>query len=460
MSLGRVNDLGTRQAILSGTKQLSVAGQACDDRCGMSYLLDKMPSRRGYLLLAIPLVLSAYTHLWNPAGFPFLYEDEIIYIDRAMDVLDHELLYGKYDHPFLGQVVLAGFMHVIGYPDLFLTSTDPSAVGMFHAIPRVFMGLLAVLDTFLVYKIAERRFGCRAAPIAAVLFAVMPISLTLRMVLLDSILLPFLLASILLAMHARGADPKGDPPGPDPGGSGEEAGAAGGSLHTGHPGSAVRSVPGAPDPVLDRARLLIVLSGACMGCAILVKIPSVAMIPLVLALAYSANRRPRQALLWLVPVILIPLVWPASAALAGEFDLWMDGVLWQADRNDQFKLSALQKYVPLILVQGQDPDVLTHPAILLVAVLQLFMLDPALMSVGAAGLVFAAVTRNRFLALWAGPVLLFFGSIGYVTYIHLGMLWTVMCIAAAALIGAGIGRMPGGGQDRRDKIACCLQRYL
>jgi len=173
-------------------------------------------------------------------------------------------------------------------------------------------------------------------------------------------------------------------------------------------------------------------------------------------MAYSANRRPRQALLWLVPVILIPLVWPASAALAGEFDLWMDGVLWQADRNDQFKLSALQKYVPLILVQGQDPDVLTHPAILLVAVLQLFMLDPALMSVGAAGLVFAAVTRNRFLALWAGPVLLFFGSIGYVTYIHLGMLWTVMCVAAAALIGAGIGRMPGGGRtgETRSRVVC------
>jgi len=365
-----------------------------------------------------------------------------------MGVLDRELLYGLYDHPFLGQTVLAGFLHVTGHPDSFVTSADPSSLGMFHGIPRVLMGLIAVLDTFLVYRIAERRFGRRAALIAAVLFAVMPISLTLRMVLLDSILLPFVLASVLLAMHARGADPKGDPDWPDPGGREVGEGGGAGSLHAGHPGGAVWSVPGAPNHVLDRARLLIVMSGACMGCAILVKIPSVAMIPLVLALAYSANRSPRQALLWLAPVILIAAVWPASAMLAGELDLWAEGVLWQTDRNIQVRLDSLQQYLPVDLVQGQDPDVLTHPVILLVTVLQLFILDPVLMSVGVAGLAFAAIARNRFLLMWAAPVLLFFGSIGWVYYFHLGMLWTAMCIAAAALVGAGIGRVSGGGQDR------------
>jgi len=326
----------------------------------MSYLLDKMPSKHRYLLLAVPLALSAYTHLWNPAGFPFWHGDEMIYIGRAVGVLDHELLYGLYDHPFLGQVVLAGFMHVIGYPDLFLTSTDPSAVGMFHAIPRVLMGLLAVLDTFLVYKIAERRFGRRAAVIAATLFAVMPISLTLRMVLLDSILLPFVLASILLAMHARGA-------------------------------------AGTASPVRYRTWLPVVLSGVCMGCAVLVKIPSVAMIPLVLALVYSANRSPRQALLWLAPVALIAAVWPATAVLAGEPGLWADGILWQSDRGDPPHLNAALQNVPVSLVHGQDSDVLIHPVILLSAVLDLFKIDPVMITLGAAGLAFAAVTRNRFL---------------------------------------------------------------
>jgi len=308
----------------------------------------------------------------------------------------------------LGWTVLGGFLHVTGYPDSFVTSADPSSLGMFHGVPRVLMGMLAVLDTFLVYKIAERRFGRRAAVIASLLFAVMPASLMLRLVLLDSILLPFVLASVLLAMHARGA-------------------------------------AGTAAPVRDRTWLPVVLSGICMGCAILVKIPSVAMIPLALALVYSANRSPRQALLWLAPVILIAAVWPASAMLAGELDLWTDGVLWQTDRNSQHSLNALQKYLPVIPVQGQDPDVLTHPLILLVAIRNLFLNDPVLMALGVAGLAFAAVTRNRFLILWAASVLLFFGSIGWVVHVHLGMLWTAMCIAAAALIATGMARMPAGG---------------
>jgi len=408
-----------------------------------------MPSKhRPLLLLAVPLVLSAYTHLWNPAGFPDWHVDEGVYLDRALGVLDHELLYGLYDHPFLGQTVLAGFLHVAGYPGSFVTSADPSSLGMLYGIPRVLMGTLAVLDTFLIYKIAEKRFGRRTALIASILFAVMPVSLTLRMVLLDSILIPFVLASVLLAMHARGAGPKGDPAGPDPGIRVGETSAAAGESARQHSSNAIRSVPGVPNPVLDKTRLLIVMSGVCMGCAILTKIPSLSMIPLVLALIYSANRSPRQTLLWLVPVILIQLVWPASAMLAGELDLWMEGVLWQADRNGQHALNALQKYLPVDLVQGQDPDVLTHPLILLAAIGVLFLRDPVLMTLGAAGLAFAAVTRNRFLMLWAAPVLLFFGSIGYVSYFHLGMLWTAMCVAAAALIGAGIRRMPAGGHAR------------
>ncbi len=163
------------------------------------------------------------------------------------------------------------------------------------------MGLLAVLDTFLVYKITEGWFGRRAAPIAAVLFAAMPVSLTLRLVLLDSILLPFVLSSVLLAMYARGPS-KGVPP------------------------------PQAP----DKTSMLVLLSGVCMGCALLVKIPSLVMIPLILVLVWSAGRRPGRMLLWLVPVILIAAAWPASAALMGDFDGWVNGVLWQTDRDGQY----------------------------------------------------------------------------------------------------------------------------
>ena len=357
----------------------------------------------------------------------------MIYIDQALDAMDHKILSDIHDHPFLGWTILAGFMHVTGYPDTFMTSLDASSLGMFYEDPRILMGLLAILDTFLIYKIAERGFGRRTAPIAAVLFAVMPISLSLRLVLLDSILLPFVLSSILLAMYARDLNPKG---GPVQGGV----------------------EPLSPAP--DRTRLLIVLSGICMGCAILTKLPSLVMIPLILVLVWSAGRRPGLVLLWLVPVILIAAVWPVYATLEGEFDQWVEGLLWQTDRNAQSKLDALQLYTPIELVQGQDPDILTHPAILLSTVLQLFALDPILMSLGTAGLAFAVVMRNRFLILWAAPVLMFFGSIGYVSWFHLGMLWTAMCIAAAALISYGIERASAGRWGPRGQRTLLLAAVL
>lgn len=63
------------------------------------------------------------------------------------------------------------------------------------------MGVLAVIDTFLVYRIAEYRYNKTVAFIAAVLFAVMPITWILRKILLEPILLPFLLLSILFALY-------------------------------------------------------------------------------------------------------------------------------------------------------------------------------------------------------------------------------------------------------------------
>ena len=55
------------------------------------------------------------------------------------------------------------------------------------------MGLLAVIDTFIIYKIAERRFDRTVALRASCLFAVMPATLQFRQVYLDNILMPFLL---------------------------------------------------------------------------------------------------------------------------------------------------------------------------------------------------------------------------------------------------------------------------
>jgi hypothetical protein len=69
------------------------------------------------------------------------------------------------DHPYFGQIFLAGALQLVGYPN----SLNPSMIvngsassntavhitEMLWLIPRVLIGLLAVADTFLIYKIAS-----------------------------------------------------------------------------------------------------------------------------------------------------------------------------------------------------------------------------------------------------------------------------------------------------------------
>jgi len=199
-------------------------------------------------LLAAPLVLSAYTHLWNPVRFPDIFYDEGIYVRRAMNILDNgnpqEAYF--YDHPFFGQIVLSGVLRMTGHPDSLDVSTEASSLETLYMVPRVFMGLLAVLDTFLIYKITEKRFGRRVAIVASILFAVMPMSWLLRRILLDSMFLPFALSSILLALYSKDS---------------------------------------------DRRHALMISSGVCLGLAIFTKIPAFAMVPLVSVLVYSASKK-------------------------------------------------------------------------------------------------------------------------------------------------------------------------
>ena len=117
------------------------------------------------------------------------------------------------------------------------------------------MGLLAVADTFLVYKIAERRYNKAIAFIAAVLFAVMPITWILRKILLESILLPFLLLSILFALYKKD--------------------------------NAIHFKFNAFNRNIWRSKIenqsifLVLLSGIFLGLSIFTKVPAFAMIPLI-----------------------------------------------------------------------------------------------------------------------------------------------------------------------------------
>jgi dolichyl-phosphate-mannose-protein mannosyltransferase/tetratricopeptide repeat protein len=338
---------------------------------------------RGILILslAIPGILAAFTHLWNPTGFPNgPSNDEGIYIRRAMHVLSGQgpqesLLY---DHPYFSQLFFASVLSLIGYPNSLNPSVgDVHSIETLYLVPRILMGMLAVADTFLIYKISERRYNRNVAFIASVLFAVMPLTAwLLRRVWLEPIQLPFLLTSILFAVYA--SNPK--------------------TKKSNIENNNNKKIP------------LVLLSGIFLGLAIFTKIPAVTMIPLVGFLIYQNNNNNRNLKslgLWFIPVILIPLIWPTYAIYRGEFDLWLDGILWQTHRGVQTLFSSL-KYD--------------------------FKLDPFLVLLGIAGLVFIAIKRDLFLLLWAIPFLIFLYLIGFVSQWHFIPIIPAACIAAARLL--------------------------
>ena len=333
------------------------------------------------LFLFIPLVLSAFTHFWNPIGFPSLYFDEGIYMRRAMHVLDgqgpQEDL-GFYDHPYFGQLFLAAILGSIGYPDSMISSYVGSnlqhSIEALYLVPKILMGILAVADTFLVYKISEYRYNRQIALISSVLFAVMPSTWLIRWILLDSIQLTLLLSSLFFAVYRRD------------------------STNNNNAKKNIRKI----SPVL--------LSGLFLGLAIFTKIPAFTMIPAAGLLVYTKNYKMDSKTLlglWLTPVILIPLVWPAYSISVGGFNFWIDGVLWQAHRESQPLLDSLASF---------------------------FKNDPILLTLGIAGLSFAVIKKDFLLLSWSIPFMIFLYLIGFVSSYHLIPLLPVFCIAGAILI--------------------------
>lgn len=321
-------------------------------------------------LLILVLVLSAYTHVWNPIGFPSPYLDEGIYMRRAMHVLETGSPQEDarfYDHPYFGQLFLAGIFWLTGYPNLINPSIgDSHSTELLYIFPRVLVGLLAVVDTLLIFKISERRYNRSVAFIASILFAVTPITWLLRWILLDTIQLPFILSSILFADYTN--DYRG-----------------------------------------KRKVVTVLLSGVFLGLSIFTKIPAFTMIPLVGFLIYKNNKKNRCGLiaLWFVFVVMIPLMWPFYSIWTGQFNYWLDGIYYQTHRQSQTLLASLD----LILRN-----------------------DPVLLVVGIVGLIFVGISKDYFLLLWIIPFLIFLYFIGWVLTYHLIPLIPVLCIAAAKLI--------------------------
>jgi hypothetical protein len=330
----------------------------------INYNLGKL---KKILVILTLVILSTYTHLWNLTGFPLIHIDEGHYLSKAISTLEGKGLQpqNRYYAPYFGQMFLSGIFEIIGYPSVLLNinaSESPDTVADLYLVPRLIMGILGVVDTLLILRIAEKRYGQTVGFISAVLFAVMPLSWLPRWILLESIQLPFLLTSILLIVNT---DSK------------------------------------------RKEKLSIIISGLFMGLAIFTKIPAFTFMPLGGFIIYSNTGRLKYLVLWLIPAILIPALWPIHATVTGNLNEWISGIVYQTHRNPQPFMSALYDF---------------------------FLIDPVLFILGIAGLVFGAIKRDTFLVLLIGPAIVFFYLIGYVNSFHLILLIPSLCIAGGYLL--------------------------
>jgi hypothetical protein len=347
------------------------------------------------MYLVIPLTLSAFIHLWNPSGFPGLDQDEGHYMRRAMEVLQglgpqesKATFFYPFDHPYFGQIFLASLLSLVDYPNSINPTINSHSIEMLYLVPRVLMGILAVVDTFLVYKIADTRYNRKVAFVSATLFAVMPLTWFLRRIILDSIALPFILLSILFAVYYAKSESRNS------------------------------SINGS-----NKNILLILLSGIFLGLAIFTKMPVFTMIPLISYIILQKNQTNSsgndsttktsnshlKALgIWFVPVILIPMIWPGYAMSIGNLNEWLDGVVWQATRADRpfdFEMKTV-----------------------------FLRMDPVLVAIGVAGLIYAVIRKDFFILLWAFPYLIFIYFVNWVYFFHTIPIIAAFCIGGATLL--------------------------
>ena len=374
--------------------------------------------------------MSAFTHLWNAVGFPDQAPDDGTYIRRALRVLgglgpQQDTFY---DHPYFGQIFLGTIFTLIGYPNLEVPSVPASvqdlerSIEMLYTIPRILMGLLAVADTFLIYKIAERRYSRNVAFIAAILFAVTPLGWLFRRMYLDPIQLPFLLTSILFALYTGiRAKQKGskdlvmvksrkenertsDKVRGERQRQGEGEGYSNFSEHT----------------IMSNQNIILLLSsGIFLGLTIFTKVPAITLIPLVGFIVFTNNKKSFKALgLWIIPVILIPLMWPTYAMSAGHMEFWLDDVVWQATERPESSLDNSLR--------------------------DLLRIDPVLIVLGSVSLIYAALRKDFFILLWTIPFIIFFYLVGRVTYNYWVPLLPVFCIAGSVFIIEICRKITGG----------------
>jgi hypothetical protein len=102
------------------------------------------------------------------------------------------------------------------------------------------------------------------------------------------------------------------------------------------------------------------------------------------------------------------MIWPAYAISVGQLGELIDGVIYETQREGQEDLRS---------------------SILLIA-----QIDPVLLVLGAAGVIYAVIKKDYFILLWAFPYLIFLYFIGWVVDFHWIVLLPLLCIAISNLI--------------------------
>jgi hypothetical protein len=193
--------------------------------------------------------------------------------------------------------------------------------------------------------------------------------------LLDNILLPFLLSSLLFAVTSS-------------------------NLNISKKGRNI-------DANVEK-NIIILISGIFLGLAIFAKIPAFSFIPVVAFLIYTNSGQDLRRLgLWFIPVVLIPAIWPIHSMMMGQYDLWLNGAFWQAG--------------------GREASPLSWDSFN-----TLFKLDPILFVLGLVGVLYAAVKRDYFILLGTIPFVAFLYFIGYVK-VYFFAPWVPMLSIAFAL---------------------------
>ena len=335
--------------------------------------------------------------MWNPLGFPTFHVDEGHYMRRTMQVLEglgpqetKETYEYGYDHPFFGQIFLAASLSLINYPESLNPSLSLHSIEMLYLIPRLLMGILAVIDTFLVYKIAESRYNRNIAFLSATLFAVMPLGGMLRGILLDSIELPFILLSILFATYYSKTI------------------------------NQIEVTNNSNSNNIDKSFVLVLISGIFLGLAIFTKVPVIIMIPLLAFIILEKHMATikrritiakylKTLVVWFIPLTVIALMWPAYAVSVGQFDDWIYGVLYQTARQ-----GGNANFVHSINIVTQ--------------------IDPMLVILGIISVIYTAIKKDFFALMWMLPYLIFLYMIGWVVYFHWSVFIPILCIASGVLI--------------------------